>query len=688
MSVVPNLPLPRLVSLLLVLTLLLPALILAQGKYPHRDSLRVSRDSAATSRRDSLGVVLADSLAGRVDSVFRPIFPPAAGSFDRPAVRGAVITADSMEWFGARYAGEILAWIPGMFPVEQSSEGQYSQPSVRGTDWRSISVASDGRSMIDPATSLYNYYYADPVYYDQVEIVTGPRSFLYGLQGAGAAVNLVTKNISSNRPFTHLVYSEGPEGYGLFDGVYSQNVSRRFNATVGVHREGTDGVYLNSVDEGWNVRAKFRYHVTRTLTAIVSEYFTSTRTDLNGGINYAKTGFDGSFNTRTATLMNTDSYEKVRRHDLDAMLIGTFFGDSVNISKLSLFYSNSLREYRDEENRTIPNGILIRSDHRSSWLGGQFTQHLTLGPAGFSFGAEVLNRQIEGSPNLGRRQEATVSAWAKMDLTPVGDLDLSLFGRTERFSGVSYFGLGGDASWNVVRWLNLFGGVSVSDRPPNFFELYWTDSTLARGTVPVSERHVRVEAGGEIRAGEVLNLRGTVFYRNVTDPILFSPYEPGRYVFPGAAISQGGSEKMYGAEGWMALRIVPILFELSGTFLFHAEDSGSRLDRYPRIYGRAGVFYRNRLFADHLDLKVGAEGRFNSSFRGDLYNPEMTVFVRNGGSVVTGSASLDLLLIAHIGDAYVHFIWENPLSITYFSEPYYAGLPSGIRFGISWVFFN
>jgi outer membrane cobalamin receptor len=688
MSVVPNLPRFRILRFVFVLMIAIPALLRAQQPTHIPDSLRASGDTIRVHQRDSLATTRADSAGTMPDSVFRPLFPHAAGSFDHKMPGGAVIGADSMEWYGARYLGDIISWVPGVFPVEQSSEGQYSQPAFGGNDWRSTSVAADGRSMIDPATSLFNFYYAAPMYYEQVEIVSGPRAFLYGLQGTGAAINLVTRNLTSYHPLTHLVYSEGPDGFGLIDFVYSQNVTRRFNATFGVLRQGTDGIYPNSSDVSWNVRVKLRYHLSRTLAVILSDYFTSTNTGLNGGINYDKSGSENAFSPRSATLMNTDSYEKVHRHDLDATFIGTFLGDSVNVSKLTVFTSMSLREYRDEENRVDPNGITIHSDHQSSWTGAQFTQELSLGPMGFSFGVEAQERQIEGSPNLGRQRQVAASAWAKLDLTPVQAFRLSFFGRTERFLGESYFGIGADASWRVLPSVSLFGGVSVADRPPNYFELYWTDSTVVRNSTPGAEHYVRAEAGVEFRLKEAFNLRGTVFYQNVSDLILLLPYQPDRFVFPGVSISQGGSERTVGFEGWLAWKISPILLEISGTALFQEDGSGNRLDRYPRGAGKAGLFFRDHLFSNHLDLKLGVQGRVSSAYRGDLYNPEAAVFVRNESTGINTSGSIDLVLIGHLGDAYVHFLWENPFGIKYFSEPYYAGFPSGIRFGISWTFFD
>jgi len=36
----------------------------------------------------------------------------------------------------------------------------------------------------------------------------------------------------------------------------------------------------------------------------------------------------------------------------------------------------------------------------------------------------------------------------------------------------------------------------------------------------------------------------------------------------------------------------------------------------------------------------------------------------------------------------VHFIWENPLGLTYYTAPYVVGPARGIRFGVYWPFLD
>lgn len=684
MTAMPRSP-ARITRLILFLACLAAPVIIAQER-PHPDSTAPGPPVNSGVPQDSLRDLRGDSLS--TDSLFVPFFPPAAGSLEPGRFAGTSLGTDSLEWFGARYTGDFLGWIPGIFPMEQSSEGQYSQISFRGADWRGTSVTLDGRPVTDPATSLYNLYQSSPAAYDQIEIVTGPRSFLYGLQGVGAAINLVSSDYSTFRPFTHLVYSEGPDGYGLFDGTYSQNISRRSNVSIGIRRQGTDGTFPNSMYEGWNVRAKFRSHLSRTVTLVLSDFYTSSRTDLNGGIDAARTQAGDLYDPKNAVLKNTDAYEKVERHDLALSLTGAFARDSITITRLTLYYSNSLREYRDEENRTLPNGILIRSDHRSSWSGASLTQTFLAGPLSFSAGGEIFGRQSEGSPNLGRQQHPGGNLWGRVEITPGRSARLSAFARMEHLLGSTFTGFGGDISLGISPLWTIFGGVSAAERPPNFFELFWTDSTVRRSTSPSAEHHLQAEIGMENSATDRFHLRAAAFARRISDAIQLSPYGESRFVFPGVEITQGGVETYYGLDASLNLRVWWISLEASGTLTLHAGE-GDSPPRFPKGYARGGLFFRHLLFSDNLDLKVGIQGRLASSFRGDLFNPEAATFVRNlSGAAIGGAGSFDLLLIGRINDAYVHFVWENPVGLQYLTEAYYPGFAGGFRFGVSWTFLD
>jgi outer membrane cobalamin receptor len=623
----------------------------------------------------------------RADSVERMSLPSLVGTLDR-AMNGKpyVLGREDILWLDHRYPGDVLQTVPGVFITDQYSTGQYNQLNIRGTDWRGIAFLSNGRLLNDPTFGVFNPYHFAIEDADRLEVVSGPRAFLYGLNSAGGAINIVTKNYNSNRAFSKIYYSESSYRYGILDGTFSQNVSRKVNFTFGFQHVSTDGRFENSDHEAWNMRTKLRYNVSREFTVILSHYLTHTQTGLNGGIDYQSSGPVRSFDPRLANVVNSDSYEKTSRNDVDLSFVGTFLEDTTNVTTLSFYYSNSFRQYRDEENRQSPNGLYIRSDHTSSWMGAVFTQDIHTDLQRFDLGGNFELRQIEGSPNLGRWRNSIGSVWAKEELLFASRATLAAYGRFDRYLNDSYVGLGTDATVTIASWLSLFGGASLSRRLPNYQELYWGDSTVMRTATIGPEKHVHFEAGLSFTPGNHSTIRLAYFRRQVDDAITTSEL-PGTFVFPGVLFTNADRIVSQGIEAGISARIWFLHIEGAGTYLVQ-KSGGTELSEIPKVSGNGGIFFWHKLVKDYLDLKVGVRGRYASSYFGRRFNAEVLAYVPNVGPKLTAGSSVDFLLIAHIGDAYIHLMWENLGGMNYFGSPFNPILDRTVRFGISWEFLN
>ncbi|MGB6647705.1 MAG: putative porin [Bacteroidota bacterium] len=629
----------------------------------------------------------ADSLESKPDTL-RPRFTPpsAVGSIDRSRDTTRLITHTRQNWLDYRYIGDLLENIPGVFVRNQHSAGQYNQINNRGADWRSVSVLANGRTLNDPASGIYNLFHMSSEYAERIEPITGPRAFLYGFNSAGGAVNVVTKNYDNVVPFTKVDYSESAYGYLYADGTYSQNVVRGLNFMLGFQTQTMDGRYANSSHAAWNVRAKLRYTLLPTLHVVLSEYFTSTRTDMNGGVDTRVTSPEDYFSPVRTTGVNLDSYEKISRHDVDLSLVGTFLG-AENVSALTFYYSRNLREYRDEENRSDPNGIYISADHTSSWMGGVFTQNVQSDLHRLAFGGSIELRQIEGSPNLGRRRNVNGALWAKEELV-LGEIGtVAGFARYDRFLNEDAIGYGLDASLTLAPFVTLYAGGSRSSRNPNYPELYWTDSTVTRVEPLEAEKHLLFEGGARGDIGGWAGYELTIFERKVDKPILLTPVEE-RFVFPGYTILNGTWLRTRGIEATLRLRIGFIYAEGTGGWIEQKEEGEGVRDVYPKFFGNGGIYFWDSLLEGRLELKTGFRGRYLASSRGELFNPETLYYVLSDAEPIGPGYSIDFFLTAHIGDAYVYAMWENLSGAQYFATPFFPALDRALRIGISWEFLN
>jgi outer membrane cobalamin receptor len=646
-------------------------------------------DSLRAAGKDTTSKLASSDTTGeRADSLERMSTPSLVGTIDRWLDSSAVVARNEIPWMEYRSLADIVRQSPGFYLRDQGSPGQYDGLAAHGTDWRSMAVLQNGRLLNDPASGIFRLSEASPEYADRVEIVSGSRAFLYGFNSTGATINLVTKNYNSNRPFTKIDYAEASYGFGYSDGTFSQNLSRKFNLTFGYQHVGTDGRYLNSDADNWNVRGKIRYSPVRSLNIIFSEIYTSTFTGLNGGLNMEKTGTEAAFNPKLAVVRNADAYEKLTRNDVDLSLVGTFFGDTVNVTTLTLYYSHLLREYRDEENRNLaaPNGVFIQSDHVSSWMGALFSQNLDAEFTRLTVGGSIELRQIEGSPNLGRHRDVISAAYGKDDILLGDRVVISGYGRVENYIGSNAVGFGADASISVLPALRLFGGGSSSRRWPNYEEQFWTDSTVSRPSPLTPERHLYFEAGAEITLPRSSTIRLAAFHRIIQNPIVLTPLA-GAFVFPGITFSNGSEITTSGIETTFGIRFWYLFVEGQVTALVR-NSGGTRLDDQPQLYGSGGLYFWDKLLNNNLELKAGVRGTFYTAHQGEAFNPEILAYVPNTGDRLGAASSLDLIILAHIGDAYVHLAWQNLTNVKYFTTPYYVAEDRVLRFGLSWEFLD
>jgi len=649
----------------------------------HPDTLepdQLTPDTGATVAPDS------SSMAEQMDTLVRMSTPSLVGTYDHSLPPERFLTQEDLHWLDYRYLGGILEQTPGVFARDQHSIGQYNQLNIRGADWRSIAITANGRLMNDPATGVFNLFHFAPEYADRIEFLSGPRAFLYALNASGGAINLVTKNYNSNRPFSKINYTESAYEYQYSDGTFSQNISRKINFTFGFQHQSTDGRFANSAHESWNWRVKLRYNLSRDFNVILSEYYTTTITQLNGGVDIGASGVSQGLDPLRATVRNAEAKEETDRHDVDLSFVGTLLGDTSNVSMLTLYYSENLREYRDEQGGSPSNGVFIKSDHRSTWLGALFTQNFDTEFQRFNIGANFETRQIKGSPNLGAHKRTLASLWVKEEFLLTGLLTVAGFSRYDHHLGETYLGLGTDATLRPTDGISLFGGISFSRRLPNYQELYWMDSTVSRIEPMTAEKHRQVEVGAVLRPRNVGTFRVAYFHRTVEDAIRTALYGSSA-IFPGVLFSNAGTVTSNGIEASAGFWVWMLYFEGTGTYLVQ-QSGGATVRDLPKLFGNGGVFFWKTMFNDNLNLKVGFRGKYISSSRGQEFNPEVVAYVPGTGPALGQGSTIDFLMIARIDKAYLHLTWENLSNTRYFATPYYPVLDRAVHFGVSWQFLD
>lgn len=124
---------------------------------------------------------------------------PLSGTPTRMTTPAEVISAEQLASQGRSTLGETIEHLPG---VRGSSFGAgASRPVIRGMDGARVKVLSDGIDVLDASTlSADHAVTTEPLLLQQIEVLKGPATLLYGGGAVGGVVNLLDRKIPTRLP--------------------------------------------------------------------------------------------------------------------------------------------------------------------------------------------------------------------------------------------------------------------------------------------------------------------------------------------------------------------------------------------------------------------------------------------------------------------------------------------------------
>lgn len=164
---------PRFAPLVAAMALALPAFALAQDAPSEED-----HEHATAKTLDTLEVT-ASPLRNAIDNLARPV---------------SVLAGEELD---ARKAGTLGETLERQSGVQSSYFGAgVGRPIIRGQDGARVQVLSSGSASLDVSTvSADHAVTIEPFLADQIEVLKGPATLLYGSGAIGGAVNVVDGRI-------------------------------------------------------------------------------------------------------------------------------------------------------------------------------------------------------------------------------------------------------------------------------------------------------------------------------------------------------------------------------------------------------------------------------------------------------------------------------------------------------------
>lgn len=421
-----------------------------------------------------------------------------------------VLGRDALQASGATDLARLLDRVPGFSVRRLGGLGQLSTATLRGALGEGVLVLRDGVKLNSPVSGGVDLSTVSLAGVEEVQILKGAASGLYGSEAVGGVIHLKTARTPRPRVEGGMGswgerYVQLETGQSLEDAAYTVGLRRTtaVNDYPYFYRE-EDATRANSALEGLDVaigaERRWGYDALRLALSLTNQdkgvpgpvNYPSPAArqrdlDLLGSLSWSQWHADGPHQTTSLSL---------RQNGLAYADPGSLFGAS-------------------SETRLA--GTDLQS--QAEW---ELASHLVTLGGGVSYDA------LE-STNLGPRARTVVSAFGHE--TWYATPDLSLFGDL-RLDHHSSFGLSASprlgANYRLTERQRLWASVGQAYRSPTFNDLYWPATSTAAGNPALRpERTTSAELGTEAYLLPDLLVEGALFASRGADTMMWLPDAQG-----------------------------------------------------------------------------------------------------------------------------------------------------------------
>jgi vitamin B12 transporter len=193
-----------------------------------------------------------------------------------------VITKPEIERSGKTMVLDLLRGVPGVMVTQSGGFGRESNIFIRGYNKESTLVMLDGVQINNPNQSLASLEHLTTANIEQIEIVRGPQSVLYGADAAGGLVNIVTKPDAKKG-----IHGGGNASFGTFETFYEEGhlsgAAERFSFNTAGSRMDSEGLSENDDYESTTARFNGRLNVSENSDLDVAFHHYNSITGLDQG---------------------------------------------------------------------------------------------------------------------------------------------------------------------------------------------------------------------------------------------------------------------------------------------------------------------------------------------------------------------------------------------------------------------
>lgn len=550
--------------------------------------------------------------------------------------------------------------------------GLNNSVSQYGSGRRDISLRFNGRSFDDRVFGGFNIEQFPVETAERIEIFTGTEAVILGDNSSGLLLNVQEMSHDSKTPFTRLRYGQTSYNFVASEGEFSQNFSPNWNFTFGFRRHVTDGRFLNSWVDMWNVHGKLRWNPQSNIQVSLSNIFTNYGAGTNGGLNDTTPSVS---NTITATVNYADMNERVFRHDIT--LSGTMINtDTSIVQNANIYFTHSLWN-RDRGsalflgfNDTVRTSSFIEriagitykteflpSEALSATIGGE-GELLFIEKAAYHTGFSGTNLSGYFLGNLKLKESVRLTSGIRVRLS----------------DGKFLSSIGGKLMIKPTEQFNFGGDFSISSRAPSIIE----------GLALNSEKNVLLIGFAEWNK-DSFQSKAEFFVRNTSDIIIATPFYNNNTVVNTFSSNAGDRTAM---GGNIAVSYTIDRLRLFGNAIIQKSTiNGIEEGRFPAAKASIGVSYTQQF--GRSTVHGGISTTVFSSNYGERYIPQTnsSIYINTADNDF-GYDGVSAFIGAKLGNAFVQFSLRNILDASYWNTSVYPNLDRHIRISVNWAFFD
>jgi vitamin B12 transporter len=496
-----------------------------------------------------------------------------------------VVTREEIDERAARDVADVLREVPGLVLSRTGSQGRATSLFTRGSNSNHTLVLWNGIEITNPYFAGYDWGRFSTVGVEQVEVVRGPYSALYGSDAVAGVVNVLT---TSRRTGFRALAEAG--GHGLRNGsVMGSYANPSFNASGSFESRDDDGFAPNDDFSQNSASVALRWNATPSFSAGLSARHTTYDLGVPMNLNFAGDALVPSLERRQ------DGSERQVAIPIEHTL-GRFSYD------VTLAESRRDDQFEDPED---PYGLMLTSTE-STTRRARLTTRTNTAFGTIVAGGEYEHAEVDDVTNFGpnftggERKERSLFVEDRLtrELTPSARLEVGAGVRWD-----DYETFGSEISPRLaVAWITgghkLRAAYGEAFRAPAVGELYFP---FMGNPELEAERSRSFEVGYDHGSG----LSATLFRSDYDDLIIFG-LATNRFENVGAANAQG-------VELALECRLTSALHaSLSYTFTETEEEGADRpLVRRPRHAGSVFLGYdAGRVDANVVATYTGARADF------------------------------------------------------------------------------